>query len=131
MLSCMDAFTATLVIVSTTIAFGAIVLQFIAVLRHDAHQAVLSSMTWLLLAAFAAAMGAYFHQTLGEFFMVLLMALLSAGGLAGLILNLGRREVIQRAIEEQHTRFAPPTAEQAAAELRRKLDKARRKQATS
>lgn len=129
----MDAFTALLVIVSTTIAFGAIVLQFFAVLRHDAQQAVLSSMTWLLLAAFGAAMGAYFHRSLGDFFLVLLMALLSAGGVAGLLLHLSRRATIAQAREERliHRLSRRLSAEETAAKLRQKLAQARGKSSSS
>ena len=123
----LDPFTAAVVIISTAIALGAIVLQFITLMRHDGREAVLSSITWLLLAAFAALMGAVFYHTLHDFFLMLLMAMIVAGATAGLVLHYIKSEQIR---EIRFTRLVldhePGNVEDMAARLRRKLRRARR-----
>lgn len=114
------------VIVSTAIAFGAIVMQFLALLRHQGDEAVVSSMTWLLLASFSVAMGAYFWREFSDFFLVVLMGLLALGAVAGYLLNLSKREMLER-VRRARRRAQASQSEMtdAAISLRLKLQRAR------
>jgi uncharacterized membrane protein YfcA len=114
------------VIVSTAIAFGAIVMQFLALLRHQGEEAVVSSLTWLLLASFSVAMGAYFWREFSDFFLVLLMGLLALGALAGYLLNLSKREMLERVRRARALAQASRSEmTDAAISLRLKLQRAR------
>jgi uncharacterized membrane protein YfcA len=126
----LDPMTGGVIIIATAIALGAIVLQFITLMRHDGRQAVVSSLTWVLLAGFAALMGALFYQTLQDFFLVLLMALLVAGATAGFVLHYIKSEQIRQI---RFTRlvldYPADDVEDVAARLRRKVHRARHRSA--
>lgn len=121
-----DTTTAALLILSVAVAFVAICMQFLTVLRHGGKDAVVSSFTWLLLASFAAAVGALVWQEHGDFFLLLLMELLASGALAGGILNLRYRKLLREVARERAAANHTPTEfEDVAEALRRKLRAAR------
>jgi hypothetical protein len=121
-----DQETAVMLIVSVAVAFVAITLQFLTVLRHKGQDAVINSFTWLLLAAFAAAAGGLIWQRHGEFFLTLLMEILASGALAGTILNLRYRKLLKEvAKQRQRPEHVPREFENVAEALRLKLRSAR------
>ncbi len=115
------------VIVFTAVALGAIIMQFLTLVRHEGEQAVVSSMTWLLLASFSVAMGAYIWREYSDYFLVLLMGLLAAGAIAGYMLTLSKREIIDRVRRTRRvTGGRRAEVQNAASSLRIKLRHARR-----
>jgi hypothetical protein len=121
-----DPMAALAIIVSTAIATGAVLMQFLTLMRHEGEEAVVSSYTWLLLASFAVAMGAFFWRQHGDYFLVLLMGVLASGAMATFILNLSKRDVIERVRETRETTSgSTPELDDAISTLRNKLKSAR------
>lgn len=127
-----DLETAVVLILSVGVAFVAITLQFLTVLRHAGKDAVVNAFTWLLLAAFSAAVGALLWQRHGEFFLMLVMEILASGALAGTILNIRYRRMLGEIEKErQAPEYAPTEFENVAAALQNKLRAAREKKRVS
>lgn len=121
-----DPLAALAIIVSTAIATGAVLMQFLTLMRHEGEEALVSSFTWLLLASFAVTMGAFFWRQYGDYFLVLLMGVLASGAIASYILNLSKRDVIERVRESrQQLSGHLPELDTAVSELREKLKAAR------
>lgn len=121
-----DPLAALAIIVATAIATGAVLMQFLTLMRHHGEDAVVSSFTWLLLALFSVTMGAYFWRQYDDYFLVLLMGVLASGAIASYILNLSKREVIDEVRKKRwqaagHLHELDNTGES----LRRKLKAAR------
>lgn len=121
-----DIETATVLILSVGVAFAAITLQFLTVLRHKGKDAVVNAFTWLSLAAFSASVGALLWQRHGEFFLMLVMEILASGAIAGTILNLRYRKMLAAIAQERKApEYVPTEFENVAASLRNKLRAAR------
>lgn len=122
----LDFESAVVLIVSVAIAFIAISLQFITVLRHRGQDAVVNSFTWLLLAGFAAAVGAMVWQRHGDFFLMLTLEILASGALSGYLLNLRyRRLLAEVSAQREAAEYVPTEHENVAAALRERLRAAR------
>ena len=99
-----DIEMAAVLVISVGVAFVAITMQFITVLRHKGEHAVVDSFTWLLLAGFAAAVGAFVWQKHSDFFLTLTLEILASGAIAGFVLNLRNQAMLA---EVQKMRKAP------------------------
>ena len=127
-----DPIAALAIIVSTAIAIGAVFMQFLTLLRHEGEDAVASSFTWLLLASFAIAAGAFFWRQFGDYFLALLMGLLASGAMASFILNQTKRDVIERVKEARHPdAIFTPELDHAGHALRKKIEMAREARQTN
>ena len=110
------------------VALAAVILQFTSLIVRKGQDSVVSLLTWVLLASFAAAIGGYTWKTYEDVFAVVLMGLLSLGAILCFVFSFSKRKVLA---EVAQARKAAGTAtfaiEDTAAELRMRLQ-ARRQQ---
>ncbi len=125
-------FDKALSVVASLIFIGTFILQFFSIYRHGGRDAVVSMLTWVLVACLCAAMAGYYWQQQRDFFQVVLLLILTGGALSCFLISIFARNAIEDEVERLKAESGQETnredqIEQAAAAMREKLAIARKR----
>ncbi len=130
------AFDKALSIFASLIFVGAFMLQFFSIYRHGGRDAVVSMLTWLLVACLCLTVAGYYWQQERDFFQAVLLLFLTGGALSCFLVSLVSRKTLDQesARRKVEVASAPSKTDQfvvAAAEFRERLAQARSRKAHS
>lgn len=94
-------------VIASLIFVGAFVLQFFSIYRHGGREAVVSMMTWVLVASLCSALAGYYWQQQRDFFQVILLLILSAGALSCFLISALSRKTLEQEIQRRKIEDAP------------------------
>lgn len=117
---------------ASLIFVGVFVLQFFSIYRHGGRDAVVSMLTWLLVACLCLTVAGYYWQQERDVFQAILLLILTGGALSCFMISFASRATIDMEIERRShdsAAVSEKTAqlEQASAEFRERLAKARQR----
>jgi len=109
---------------------GVFVLQFFSIYRHGGRDAIVSMLTWLLVACLCLAVGGYYWQQQRDFFQAVLLLCLAGGALSCFLISLISRKTLEEEAERRKSEVAsvPSSSDQmiaASTAMRERLAKAR------
>jgi uncharacterized protein involved in response to NO len=126
-------FEKVLSVVASLLFVGVFILQFFSVYRHGGRDAVVSMMTWVLVACLCAALAGYYWQQQRDFFQVVLLLILTGGAISCFLLSIIARVTLGEEAERRRTERGEITANrddqvsQAIADMRGKIALARQR----
>ena len=111
---------------------GAFILQFFSIYRHRGRDAVVSMMTWVLVACLCMTVAGYYWQQQRDFFQVVLLLFLAGGALSCFMLSaMSRQTLAEESARRKGESIVPSEreaqAEQLAADIRARFADARRR----
>ena len=125
-------FEKVLSLTASFIFVGVFLLQFFSIYRHGGREAVVSMLTWFLVAGLCTVLAGYYWQQQRDFFQVILLLILTAGALSCLLMSYMARntiaeEVVRRQTESTAMAAHPDSMDQAIAAMRDRLALARKR----
>ena len=114
---------------------GVFILQFFSIYRHGGRDAVVSMLTWLLVACLCLAVAGYYWQQQRDFFQAILLLCLAGGAVSCFLISLLSRKTLEQEVVRRKSEAVamPSTSNQAsaaAAAIRERLAKARQRNET-
>jgi vacuolar-type H+-ATPase subunit I/STV1 len=110
---------------------GVFILQFFSIYRHGGRDAIVSMLTWLLVACLCLAVAGYYWQQQRDFFQAVLLLCLAGGALSCFLVSLISRDTLKQEAERLKSEAmvmpnkSAEEANAAAAAIRERLAKAR------
>ncbi|MBP9713510.1 MAG: hypothetical protein KBD60_07430 [Sterolibacterium sp.] len=86
---------------ASLIFVGVFILQFFSIYRHGGRDAVVSLLTWVLVACLCASLAGYYWQQQRDFFQVVLLLILTAGALSCFLLSIVARSTLNEEVERR------------------------------
>lgn len=125
-------FEKVLSLTASFIFVGVFLLQFFSIYRHGGREAVVSMLTWFLVAGLCTVLAGYYWQQQRDFFQVILLLILTAGALSCLLMSYMARntiaeEVVRRQAESTVMATHPDPMDQAIVAMRDRLALARKR----
>lgn len=125
-------FEKALSLTASFIFVGVFLLQFFSIYRHGGREAVVSMLTWFLVAGLCTVLAGYYWQQQRDFFQVILLLILTAGALSCLLMSYMARhtiaeEVVRRQTESTMMAVHPDPMDQAIVAMRDRLALARKR----
>lgn len=125
-------FEKALSVVASLIFVGAFILQFFSIYRHGGRDAVVSMLTWVLVAGLCAAVAGYYWQQQRDFFQVVLLLILTGGALSCFLISIIARGTIEEEVQRRKAEVGPDSSrddqlEHTAAAMRERLALARKR----
>ena len=125
-------FEKALSVVASLIFVGAFILQFFSIYRHGGRDAVVSMLTWVLVACLCTAVAGYYWQQQRDFFQVVLLLILTGGALSCFLISIIARSTLDEEVARRKGEASPDTTrddqlEHAAAAIRERLAVARKR----
>ena len=102
-------FEKVLSLTASFIFVGVFLLQFFSIYRHGGREAVVSMLTWVLVAGLCTVLAGYYWQQQRDFFQVVLLLILTVGALICVLMSYMARstiaeEVVRRQMESTGAR---------------------------
>lgn len=129
------AFDKVVSIGASLIFVGVFVLQFFSIYRHGGRDAVVSMLTWLLVACLCLTVAGYYWQQERDVFQAVLLLTLTGGALSCFLISFVSRTTLDLELERRNFDISTVSSrsaqvEVAAAEFRERLAKARERKKT-
>ena len=129
-------FDKVLSICASLVFIATFILQFFSIYRHGGRDAVVSMMTWVLVAGLCTALAGLYWQQQRDFFQVVLLLILAGGALSCFLISVMSRETLQQEVERRKGEAAGEASaldsaiEDKAAAMRERLALARQRKVT-
>lgn len=95
---------------ASMIFVGVFVLQFFSIYRHGGRDAVVSILTWLLVACLCLAIAGFYWQQERDFFQAVLLLCLAAGAVSCFLVSLASRKTLEKEAGRRKSEAAPSSA---------------------
>src|ERR1035437_10327031 len=90
---------------------GVFMLQFFSIYRHGGRDAIVSMLTWLLVACLCLAVAGYHWQQQRDFFQAILLLCLAGGAISCFLISLISRKTLEQEAERRKSEaVATPSA---------------------
>ncbi len=129
-------FDKVLSICASLVFIATFILQFFSIYRHGGRDAVVSMMTWVLVAGLCTALAGLYWQQQRDFFQVVLLLILAGGALSCFLISAMSRETLQQEVARRKGEAAGGVSaldsaiEDKAAAMRERLALARQRKVT-
>ncbi len=128
-------FDKILSVIASLVFIATFILQFFSIYRHGGRDAVVSMMTWVLVAGLCTALAGLYWQQQRDFFQVILLLILAGGALSCYLISILSKETLKQEVERR--RFEKPVSsaldsavEDKAAAIRERLALARQRKSS-